>query len=739
MSFGALTAVGACVQIAKTLYEFYNTYKNNKNLLDILEGFTQNLEIGIERLKAREELLGLGEKGQNEALESIERDFTNAKNWLLANDKNLRSLWTALQAADKLKDLDDRLTKAFASKMAMAIFSALQDTRQGVAKIQTTLEGLPLNLETVCRTSTKEAIHEAITELKEEAYQAVGGGQGRARGFRNGEAEKIISQLVDQLAEQERLKEEEEDLLQDFAPIEPTRARSSYSRSVTSPAHGADPFEPSLERASSAPSSRRSSYFRSTIDHSALASSIASSSSGKDQVERRLENRDSRKTDRMPSGSILFLPKDPITNEDLIDPVLANDGLIHDRWSLVSGNHKNLRDPSTPLIILGDVVQLREAIFQSDPDRRPHFRAKRQAYRADTIRLYDASCYTDLPDLINRLSHILLSEPKSISTRIRRGICRYRLRDLENALADLEQAISLSTESRIGENGHEEQGSISLDALRMRALVKEEMHDNVASAEDLEQLLLLSPNDVLGLSLRAMLRASAGDLTGAQDDLARTNTAVRKHVVYRSSVGDSDCDLEFLVRGWAYSSIHDYESALNDFSFSCSLRDPPEPYTVSCRALASIKLAESQSLLSETVLDTALDDLDASIDLLRKVAVVQEKRGGARQETSGSERLRCEREDGLPRVAYQCLLLRASARQTQGEPQLALLDFETSIRLRPPGVRELASLVCALAQIRAECGDRHGAEREFAQAVAIAETEYERIACERAREESLLR
>lgn len=95
----------------QTLYEYYNIYKHNQALLDILEGFSANLEVGIERLKAREELFQLGENGQNEALDSIERDFRNAKNWLLANDKNLRSKWTALEAADKLKDLDDRLTK----------------------------------------------------------------------------------------------------------------------------------------------------------------------------------------------------------------------------------------------------------------------------------------------------------------------------------------------------------------------------------------------------------------------------------------------------------------------------------------------------------------------------------------------------------------------------------------------------------------------------------------------------
>lgn len=99
-----------------------------------------------------------------------------------------------MQASDKLKDLDDRLCKAFASKMSVAIFSALQDTRAGVARIETTLEGLPTNLETVCRTSTKEAIHEVIDELKAEAY-AVGSGAADGKGFSNGEAEKIISQV----------------------------------------------------------------------------------------------------------------------------------------------------------------------------------------------------------------------------------------------------------------------------------------------------------------------------------------------------------------------------------------------------------------------------------------------------------------------------------------------------------------------------------------------------------------
>ncbi|GAA5967843.1 hypothetical protein JCM3765_001898 [Sporobolomyces pararoseus] len=773
MAFGALAAVGACVQIAKTLYEYYCVYKNNRALLDILEGFSANLEVGIERLKARESLFGLEENGQNEALDSIERDFTNAKNWLLANDKNLRSIWTALQAADKLKDLDDRLMKAFASKMAMAIFSALQDTRRGVAQIQTTLEGLPTNLETVCRTSTKEAIHEAITELKEEAYQAVGGNQGRGKGFRNGEAEKIISQLVDQLAEQERLKEEEEEeLLHKYTPLEPTLPYSTTASSSSQPISAIpytsssassssrrvsripsldspNSFEPSLqdpfEPTSSSSSSRRTSSLRpNSTDVTSLLSSrqtITSSVPANNDLESGTDSgtdrasKNGKKREKFPPGSILFLPKYPFTNRELVDPVLANDGLIHDRWSLVEGSHQNIRDPFESLVIVGDVVQLREAIFQQYPERRVEFQTRRQKFKEETIKLYDASSYQDLPNLINRLSHVLLWEPTSISTRVRRAICRFRLRDLSNALQDLEYALELSTRPRTGEDGGQQSGRVDLDALRVKALVLEEMHDNAAAIQTVEDLLLLSPNDVLALSIRAKLRAAAGDVAGAQDDLAETNLAVRNDLAYRSRLGDGECDLEYLTRGWAYSSVHDYDSALNDFNFSLSLRDPPEPYTLACRALASIKLAESEHL--ETV-DGELDDLDNSIEIWRSLASREEAagEGASSQDTSGADRLKCEKGEGLPRAAYQCLLMRASARQAQGEPQLALLDFETFLRLRPAGIRELPSLVCALAQIRSECGDASGARKGFELAIATAGTRYERQAFERAREEA---
>ena len=116
------------------------------------------------------------------------------------------------------------------------------------------------------------------------------------------------------------------------------------------------------------------------------------------------------------------------------------------------------------------------------------------------------------------------------------------------------------------------------------------------------------------------------------------------------------------------SKVHDYDSALNDFNFSLSLRDPPEPYTLACRALASIKLAESQHLeLSPSIVDTAVDELDTSVEMWRSLAIREAAAGNGAswKETSGADRLKCEKGEGLPKAAYQCLLMRASARQAQ--------------------------------------------------------------------------
>jgi hypothetical protein len=74
--------------------------------------------------------------------------------------------------------------------------------------------------------------------------------------------------------------------------------------------------------------------------------------------------------------------------------------------------------------------------------------------------------------VIDRLSHILLYDPSSVSLRIRRGIAFYRLRLLSEALKDLAKAVELSTTS---EEGVPDSYEPDVDALRIRALVLEEM------------------------------------------------------------------------------------------------------------------------------------------------------------------------------------------------------------------------------------------------------------------------
>ncbi|KAL8291554.1 hypothetical protein RQP46_002532 [Phenoliferia psychrophenolica] len=52
-----LTLSPATSPSSKVLYDYYNTHKRNKGLLDILEGFSTNLLVSIDRLQKRDSLL----------------------------------------------------------------------------------------------------------------------------------------------------------------------------------------------------------------------------------------------------------------------------------------------------------------------------------------------------------------------------------------------------------------------------------------------------------------------------------------------------------------------------------------------------------------------------------------------------------------------------------------------------------------------------------------------------------
>lgn len=262
---------------------------------------------------------------------------------------------------------------------------------------------------------------------------------------------------------------------------------------------------------------------------------------------------------------------------------------------------------------------------------------------------------------------------------------------------------------------------------------------------DVEAVLSVEPNDVLCLALRASIRGNAGDVASAQADLAATNAAIRSGKVYRSKLGDSDCDLEYLARGWAYSVVRDFVAAAADFGFSASLRNPPDPYAtgahrhqtsvksqlteilVACHALAKLKDDEARGALSSDTMATTAAQLDDAIERIRKVALSSAEVNGDRIiTTSGAPVFRVQKDEGLPAAVFPTLLLRASARATQGDFELALHDFETAMRLRPASVKDEPNLRCALAELRIMCGDREGAEREFDLAVAAATTKTQR-------------
>jgi len=178
-----------------------------------------------------------------------------------------------------------------------------------------------------------------------------------------------------------------------------------------------------------------------------------------------------------------------------------------------------------------------------------------------------------------------------------------------------------------------------------------------------------------------------------------------------------------------------------------------------CRALAKIKDEETSGSLSPETLSTCLAELDDAIDLLRQVGIKEDKLDECcGRRTSGAPVLRLG-EDGLPGSAYPLLFLRASARTAQcvvsslfsclslpladaflnvclcrGDLGLALHDFETAFRLRGEGVRDVATVRAALAELRAACGDLDGAQRDFDRALAVCEPG-QRFAIVQARDE----
>ncbi|KAL8291555.1 hypothetical protein RQP46_002533 [Phenoliferia psychrophenolica] len=212
------------------------------------------------------------------------------------------------------------------------------------------------------------------------------------------------------------------------------------------------------------------------------------------------------------------------------------------------------------------------------------------------------------------------------------------------------------------------------------------------------------------------MRGNSGDLKGAQADLATTNKAVTSDMAYRSRLGDGDCDLEYLARGWAYSSIADFSSATADFDYSLGLKATPEPYTLACRGLAKVNTGLNSSV--DDLVQEGLADLNDALELARTFADAQVEDVSLGRHTSGWPVVALAA-DGLSANAFGCFFLRGMAFFAKQDYSLALLDFEQGMRLRPKVVQDTGEFRFALGQLRAETGDKEGAARDFDAAVSL--------------------
>lgn len=168
---------------------------------------------------------------------------------------------------------------------------------------------------------------------------------------------------------------------------------------------------------------------------------------------------------------------------------------------------------------MGDVIQLRDAIHFSNVDRRQEFNVKRASYRKRAIDLCTSTDAKTMQECVERLSDVLQWKAEDIEVLTRRGVMRYRLRQLGEAKADLDTAVKVSTEISLVQTAN-------LDSLRYRCAVLYEIRDFDAAFLDIDLIMKETQEDPLTLSMRATIRAGKGDFDGAQDDLEAVNKAL---------------------------------------------------------------------------------------------------------------------------------------------------------------------------------------------------------------------
>lgn len=151
-------------------------------------------------------------------------------------------------------------------------------------------------------------------------------------------------------------------------------------------------------------------------------------------------------------------------------------------------------------------------------------------------------------DCTSRLGNVLQWKNDDIEILTRRGLLHYRLRQLSEAKADLDEAVLKSRNSSVVKLPN-------LDSLRYRCLVYCEIRDFDRALIDMEEIFKQTRDDPLILSLRATILAGKGDIDGAERDLESVRRTLEVGGGSQSTLANENRDLDLLAKGWAHSSV----------------------------------------------------------------------------------------------------------------------------------------------------------------------------------------
>ncbi|CED85329.1 Tetratricopeptide repeat-containing domain [Phaffia rhodozyma] len=706
------------------------------HVVHAIEIFSSNLNGHIGRLEARElDLTGQ----ESRALASVARDFEKAAIWMEENQQNITYNWPPAKTAKVLKELDDGLTKSFTAKLGVAIFESLQDTRHISMHITRQIEGLEADLpgmiKRIVAQANSETIEKTIQRLRieEDALKPLqgsyggngrpGGGSEFRSGYGGGEAEKTIQSLIDALETQRQaqIEKEERQAANDRISSShgaqqstgyPGQLQQPSNLPIAGPTGGPFSHQPPqavLRDDASLRSTRSDST--TTLGASGglnISGIVLPGSMGEKAVTSSEKHGAWGEDAKNEGGGISFHPIDPISKMELVDPVLASDGFIHDRFTLLTHKPNHPTKPNEPLRILGDIGQLRTAIFVRYPERKDECFSRRAQFTEEAVRHSSDFFFAEVGDVLEKLSAVLSwkAGEEDAGLLVRRGIIRWRIRHLTGALSDFQTALLLSP---------------TLPIYRLLALVHLELHAYPDALDAVEHALRTDGSDSIALAVRAVIYADQGKLTEARRVLDVASSSANKEgkewsqesrtskAVYSPKPNRTPdtalpllWDVSHLMVGFAFLALGESVKAAAHLAKAVEKAPGGDCFS---RALWGYTLVESAD--GDTK-EEGWRELEASLKLAGDI---------------GSRVFIGEESEGLGpthkplQSAVGVLLAQVTAIDDKESAKTILIE---SLSLAHPGKRQTSNEQGFLARMYAETGDFEMARAGYDMAVAIA-------------------